>query len=230
MRRFLEPRLPARGAFQLADDEGRHLVRVLRARPGDEVLVFDGRGREARCRVADVTRDAATLEVVEDTVPRRAARDVVVVTAVPRGERMEWLVEKCTEAGVSAVLPWAAARSVRDRAGASTLRRWRRAAAEASKQCGRADVPEVADVLPLDDALAAVRGRLLLVADPASADDPAAARGTASRIAAVVGPEGGFEPGERASIAAAGAVPFGLGPLILRIETAAAVAVHRLAN
>lgn len=222
--------MPARGTFGVTGDEGAHLVRVLRARPGDVVLVFDGRGREAVCRVTAVTRDGATLEVVEEHAPRRVLRDVMLLTAVPRGERMEWLVEKCVEAGVTAVVPWAAARSVRDRAGGSTLRRWRRAASEAAKQCGRADVPDVADVVPLTDALARAHGRALLLADPAATATIESVRADADRVAVCIGPEGGFEPGEDAEIRTAGARPFGLGPLVLRIETAAAVAVHRAAN
>lgn len=229
MRRFHDPALPPRGAFLLAGDEGEHLARVLRARPGDEALVFDGRGREALCRVTAVSRDGVTLDIVRDTEPRRPLRDVQIVTAAPRGERMEWLVEKCVEAGASSIVAWAAARSVRDRAGASTLRRWRRAALEASKQCGRADVPVVSDVLPLADALALTTGRTLLVADPEATATVEAARGESMRVAVVVGPEGGFAPEEREAVSAAGARAFGLGPLILRVETAAAIAAHRAA-
>jgi 16S rRNA (uracil1498-N3)-methyltransferase len=231
VRRFHHPDVPASGSFPLPGDEGEHLVRVLRARPGDEILVFDGRGREVRCRVVTAERRAdPVIEIVGESVARRPRRDVVVCTAVPRGERMEWLVEKCVEAGASAIVPWAAARSVRESAGANTLRRWRRAALEACKQCGRADVPDVADVVSLGDALGRVRDRVLLVADPAASQDVESARDGASRTAVFVGPEGGFEPAERAEIGAAGARPFGLGPLVLRIETAAAIAVHRAAN
>lgn len=231
MRRFHHADLPASGPFALAGDEGEHLVRVLRARPGDEVLVFDGRGRECRCRVvAAERREDPVLEVVAATEPRRAERDVIVCPAVPRGDRMEWLVEKCTEAGASAVLPWAAARSVRDHAGASNLRRWRRSALEACKQCGRADVPDVADVAPLEDVLRAVAGRRLLVAAPGAETSPIAACAESRSAAVVIGPEGGFDPREEAALAAAGAVAVGLGPLVLRIETAALVAVHAIAS
>ena len=229
MRRFHHPGLPAQGAFTLDGDEGAHLARVLRARPGDEVLVFDGRGRMCICRVTETRKDAASLDVVSEVQAPRPARDVLLLTAAPRGDRMEWLVEKCVEAGVSSVVPWAAARSVRDRAGGSTLRRWRRAALEACKQCGRADVPEVSDVVSFDAALRLAAGRVLLVASPGAAQSVEDARGAAEAVALCVGPEGGFSPEEEAALGGAGGRAFGLGPLVLRIETAAAFAVHRAA-
>lgn len=230
MRRFLHAALPDRGTFVLGGDEGAHLARVLRAREGDRVLVFDGRGREAVCRVTGAGRGEATLEVEAPHEPRRPVRDVLLCTAVPRGERMERLVEACVEAGASAVVPWAAERSVRDRAGENALRRWRRAALEAAKQCGRADLPSVSDVVSLADAVRGAADRRLLVASPGASAAIADARGAATRLAVFVGPEGGLAPDEERLLREAGAIAFGLGPLVLRIETAATVAVHAAAS
>jgi 16S rRNA (uracil1498-N3)-methyltransferase len=235
VRRFFASHLPATGTFVLGGEEGTHLTRVLRAREGEEVLVFDGRGREARCRIAAARKDEADLAVVEDTSPPRAMRDVLLCTAVPRGERMEWLVEKATEAGATAIVGVAAARSVRDRVGPNNLRRWRRAALEAAKQCGRADIPEVSEIVELADALARCEGRLVCVALPGSAVTLDALLATspgpaAARVAVFIGPEGGFEPEEEAALRGAGALPFSLGSRILRIETAAAIAVHLAAR
>ena len=224
--RLLVPGLPAKGTVRLPDDEGAHLARVLRARPGDTVRAFDGRGREAECRVVEVARSGALIEVVRDVDAPRPAREVVLATSIPRGERMEWLVEKATEAGVASVLPLAARRSVRREAGANEARRWRRAAAEAAKQCGRATVPEVTDPLSLADAIARTSDCVRLVGAPGAATPLAAALPQRVRVALFVGPEGGFDPEEEQALAEAGAAPFGLGPLVLRIETAAVVAVH----
>lgn len=232
MRRFFAAHLPREGTFVLDGEEGSHLTRVLRARDGDEVLVFDGRGREARCRVAAARKDEAQLIVLEERTPPRPRRDVLLCTAVPRGERMEWLVEKATEAGASAVVGVAAARSVRDRVGPNNLRRWRRSALEAAKQCGRADIPDVSEIVEIPEALARCAGRALFVALPGAAatlDELLLAHdrgGRAAPVAVFVGPEGGFEPEEESALRAAGAVPFSLGTLILRIETAASIAVH----
>jgi 16S rRNA (uracil1498-N3)-methyltransferase len=224
VRRFFAPHLPAAGAFRLEGEEASHLVRVLRARAGDEVRVFDGRGREAVCRVTDATKEAAQLEVVTEVDAPRARRDVLVLTAVPRGERMEWLVEKCVEAGASGIVGVAAARSVRERVGESNLRRWRRAAVEAAKQCGRADVPAVDGIVTIEDGIARAKGRAIYVAAPGAERTLDDSLGPSDRIALFIGPEGGFEAAESEQIAAAGARAFTLGPRILRIETAAAIA------
>jgi 16S rRNA (uracil1498-N3)-methyltransferase len=224
--RLLVPALPASGTVRLPEDEAAHLARVLRARPGDTVRAFDGRGREAECRVVEVARTGALVEVVRDVLAPRPAREVVLATSVPRGARMEWLVEKATEAGVASLLPLAARRSVRKEAGANEVRRWRRAAAEAAKQCGRATVPEVTDPLPMAEAIARTADCVRLVGAPGASATLVAALPARGRVALFVGPEGGFDAEETQALAEAGALPFGLGPLILRVETAAVVAVH----
>jgi len=230
VRRLHVPDLPAAGDVRVGGDEGHHLVRVLRARAGDRFRLFDGRGREVLAEVVGTGRRDALLRIVEEVVPRRPARDVLLCTAVPRGQRMEWLVEKCTEAGVGRVLPLVTARGVRDDASANVLRRWRRAAVEAAKQCCRADVPDVAAPVPLDDALAACAGRALLVLDPAAGTPLEDALPAAGPVALLVGPEGGFDDDESRRAAAAGATGVRLGPLILRVETAAVLATHAAAR
>jgi 16S rRNA (uracil1498-N3)-methyltransferase len=209
---------------RLEGDEGGHLVRVLRARPGDAVRVFDGCGREAACTVVEVDRKGASLEIGEDVATARPKRRVILVTAIPRGERMQWLVEKSVEVGVARILPLAAARSVRKAAGDGSVRRWARAAVEAAKQCGRADVPDVEQPLSLEEALAATEGVVRTVAVPGAAGRLDDAVRNVDSVVVFVGPEGGFDARESALLAERGATSFGLGPLILRVETAAVVA------
>ncbi len=230
MRRLLVPDLPPSGTAVVRGDEAHHLARVLRARVGESFALFDGRGREVVAVVESVGGSGVTLRIAGERDPARALRAVTLATAVPRGERMEWLVEKCTEAGVARVLPVAAARSVRDRASANVLRRWRRAAAEAAKQCGRADLPEIDEPRPLAEVLAATSAAARLVARPGAAAALADVLRGRADVALFVGPEGGFEPSEEAQLAAAGAHAFSLGPFVLRIETAALVAVHAAAS
>lgn len=228
--RLLGPGLPASGRWTLEGDEAHHVVRVLRARPGDAVNVFDGAGREAACVVAAVHRDAVELDVVREIASPRPSREVVLCAAIPRGERMEWMVEKCVEAGVARILPLAADRSVRKEAGPNAIRRWRRAAAEAAKQCGRADVPDVGEPVSLEEALVLTAAAVRLVADPSASariEDVVPASGA---VAVFVGPEGGFGPAESSALRETDARPFGLGRLILRVETAAVLAVHRTAT
>jgi len=228
--RLYAPELPAAGRVRLPDEEGAHLVRVLRARPGDVVRLFDGAGREVECAVVEAGKGGAVVELRRDVDAPRPAREVVLVTAVPRGERMEWLVEKAVEAGVAAIVPLAANRSVRKEAGPNARRRWGRAAVEAAKQCGRAVVPDVAEPTTLADAIARTSGALRLLAAPGATARVADLVKADGPVAVFVGPEGGFEPDESRALAEAGAAPFGLGPMILRVETAALVAVHLAAN
>jgi 16S rRNA (uracil1498-N3)-methyltransferase len=216
--------------LRLPDDEGHHLARVLRAREGDVVHVFDGAGRERAATVAAVGKGGVLVDLGPEIPAPRPAREVVLCTAIPRGERMEWLVEKAVEAGVARIYPIAADRSVRKETGENSLRRWRRAAIEAAKQCGRADVPEVTEPMALRDAALRSGDGVRLVATPgAAAKIPDLASG-ASRVILFVGPEGGFAPGEQDEIERLGARRCDLGPLVLRIETAAVVAVHLAAN
>ncbi len=221
--------------FVVEGDEAHHLVRVLRARPGDLFGVFDGAGREVEAEVVSADRRTVTLRVLRELASRTPARDVVLCTAIPRGQRMEWLVEKCTEAGVGRIVPLVTARGVREGASANQQRRWARSALEAAKQCGRADVPVVDDPMSVTRALAGVTlagvtERSLLLADPNSSAALGACLVEAGPVALFIGPEGGFDDAEHAQIVAAGAMPFALGALILRVETAAVVAVHAAAQ
>jgi 16S rRNA (uracil1498-N3)-methyltransferase len=228
--RLYAPGLSATGRVRLSDEEAGHLVRVLRAQPGDEVRLFDGAGREALGVVVETDKRGAVVELLRDVDAPRPAREVVLVTAVPRGERMEWLVEKTVETGVAAIVPLAAHRSVRKEAGPNAVRRWRRAAVEAAKQCGRADVPDVAEPTSLADAIARTSAASMrLVATPGASARLRDVDPTRAPLAVFIGPEGGFDAAESGALADAGATPFGLGPMILRVETAAVVAVHRLA-
>lgn len=228
--RFLVPGLPSAGRVALPDEEGRHLSRVLRARPGDAVRLFDGLGREVECVVVEAGKSGALVEIRRDVEAPRPTREVVLCTSIPRGDRMEWLVEKAVEAGVGTILPLAAERSVRKDAGPNSIRRWARAAVEAAKQCGRASVPEVAEPMELADAIARTADATRVVATPGAGARLGDLLRAAGPAAVFIGPEGGFEPAETALLGAAGVSPFGLGPLVLRIETAAVVAVHLAAN
>lgn len=216
----------------------RHLSRVLRARPGDKVTLFDGHGGEADAAILTIERDQTTLslgerrQVAVPTGPR-----VVLLQSLARGEKMDWIVQKTTELGVHEIVPIAAGRSVaRLPAGEAAPRqaRWQKIAQEAARQCGRADVPVIAAPRPLAEALAGAgaapdcrrlalwegsRGRPLRAA-LVEKSAPALAI-----VNLLVGPEGGFAEEEIAAAAQSGFEIVGLGPRILRVETAAVVAV-----
>jgi len=229
VRRLFVPRARLGGArAALEASEAHYLTAVLRLAPGEVLEVFDGEGGAHEALLAG---DAAglTLELgPRHDAPAPAAK-VHLAFALARGERCDLAVQKATEVGVARLTPFQAARSVvkLDAArGAERARRWQRIAAEAARQCGRADVPVVDAPGTLAAALAAAPPgfRTLLFYEAggepvAEAVDPAA---TGHLL--VVGPEGGFTPEEVAAALAAGARLASLGPRILRFETAAIVA------
>ena len=215
------------GQARLGTDEARHLSRVRRVEVGDRVALFDGLGRSAVAQVREIGREGVKLIIVEETVADRTPTGAIVLaSAVPKGDRFDWLVEKATELGVTRLVPLVTERSVVDPRSAK-LDRLRRLVIEASKQSGRNRLMDVDPPTPLAAWLGkAVEGVAAhYLADPSGGrlvDDPRPrlVRG----IAVMVGPEGGFSEAEVESAKLAGYRPITLGPTILRVETAALAA------
>ncbi|HET6150802.1 MAG TPA: 16S rRNA (uracil(1498)-N(3))-methyltransferase [Polyangia bacterium] len=238
MRRLFVPREQWIGSRAVVDgDAHRHLTRVLRARPGDALCLFDGQGGEIDAVVETIERDRTTLSL---GAPRAAAivagARIVLLQSLARGERMDWIIQKTTELGVTRVVPVAAERSVARLSAAEAparRARWQKIAREAARQCGRADVPDVGTPVALAGALedsraelAAAGGAGFALWEGSRGRPLRVALAVAPRaVALLVGPEGGFTDGEIAAAEAAGFQVAGLGPRILRVETAAVVAV-----
>lgn len=205
----------------LAGEEARHLTRVLRARVGDEVIVFSGTGCEWPARVTHVARDAVALEVGTARVDPPPLVSLALAVALPKGDRQKWLVEKLTELGVGRLVPLQTQRGVAE-ATPAVLDRLRRTVIEACKQCGRNTLMELgAPMTPAELVAGASAATRLVLATP---DGPALAtddRDHTSSTLGLVGPEGGFTVDEVAIFRAAGAWPARLGPHVLRVETAA---------
>lgn len=210
----------------LTGEEHRHVGRVLRGRVGDTLTLFDGAGGEVEGRIARVERDTIDVELGARRQVAGPATPLTLLVAVPRGPRMDFLVQKTVELGVARIVPVIAERSVaRPDAEAGRVARWDKIAREAARQCGRADVPAVAPPVPLAGALAdgALPPRRLALFEGEKARSLRAelAGAAPAPTALLVGPEGGFSAAEIAAARGAGFVPVGLGPRILRVETAA---------
>lgn len=225
--------LAAGGELRLTGDEGRHAVRVKRLGLGEAVLVSDGAGTVLECTVAALLPDGLRLAVRERRAEPVAQPRLVVVQALPKGDRAELAVEMLTELGVDEIVPWAAARSIAQWSGArgeKALEKWRRTAREAAKQSRRARVPAVAALASTADIVARLRaadGGLVLhedAVDPLRAVIPPAA----GEVVIVVGPEGGVSPDELAAFVAGGARAVRLGAPVLRTSTAGAAALSVL--
>ncbi len=214
-------------------DEARHALAVKRVRPGEAVGLFDGAGHVAEATVVNNTlswtkpskhRDQLHLEVGEIRYTSPIQPSVTVCSATPKGQRVDEMVEGLSQAGAAAWRPMRTARGVVDPREAK-LERLGRISRESAKQCGRAWIMRVEPELTFDGALAAFP--LVLVADATGAsvlDGPMRERiRAAERVGLLVGPEGGFAPEELELARQRGAAVVRLGPLVMRIETAAAV-------
>ncbi|GGM53047.1 ribosomal RNA small subunit methyltransferase E [Longimycelium tulufanense] len=231
---FLVERLPAGTSTVLDGPEGRHAATVRRLRPGEELLLSDGRGGLAHCVVGTAEQDSLGLDVTRTWTAPAPQPGVVLAQALVKGDRGELAVELATEAGVDVVLPWRAARCVvrwdDGPRGAKALARWRSTAREAAKQARRAWLPEVAEPVStkgLAEAVRAAAGALVLH-EAATTSIGQARLPTEGDLLVVVGPEGGITEAELAALVEAGAQPVRLGPTVLRASTAATVALGAL--
>jgi len=224
---FLLDPLPPGDLVVLDGDEGRHAAQVKRIGPGEDVLVGDGHGAIASCTVEAVAAERLTLRVrVRRTEPQPDPR-VVVVQALPKGDRAELTVELLTELGVDEIVPWAASRSIGQWRGTKSLAKWRRTAAESAKQSRRAWVPDVRDLASTADLAAQAAGALVLH-ESAAARLADVALPDSGEIVLIVGPEGGIADDEIAGLTEAGATPVRLGGPVLRTSTAGAAALAAL--
>jgi len=212
----------------LQGEEHRYLVRVLRVQSGDTVDLFDGRGVEVGATVTRVgPRDLALALGERRRMPLPDAPPVTLLQGLPRGERMDLIVQKATELGAARVVPVRTSRSATGQQ--ARLDRWERIAREAARQCGRPELLEIAPLLSLAEALdglAAGGARVVPWEEAPSAPALQAlvpARPTA--VAVLIGPEGGLTREEVAQATGAGFEIATLGPRILRTETAAIAAL-----
>ena len=220
----------AQGArVTVAGPAAAHARRVLRLEPGDPLTLFNGDGDDYPSRVVGFGRGTLEAEV-EGRRPARAESPLAVtlVQGIARGERMDLLVQKATELGVSAIVPVATARSV-VRLDADTRRRklahWRGIAVAACEQCGRARIPAIAEPTSLAERLRAPGAGVRLQLSPDAEHSLAAAAQGLESVEMLVGPEGGLEDVEREAALAAGYRACRLGPRVLRSETAAIAAL-----
>jgi 16S rRNA (uracil1498-N3)-methyltransferase len=211
----------------LAGSEAHHLLHVMRAKPGDRVVLFDGSGAEFVAEVARLERSEVRLTVVErHAVDRESPRRITLAVALPKGDRQRWLIEKATELGAARVIPLRCERAVAE-PNEKALARLRRAVIEASKQCGRNRLMEIAEPVDFDALLESTPDApCRLIAQPGGSSLEVAT--LPDEAICAVGPEGGFTDAELQAAAASGWQPIGLGARILRVETAALALLARL--
>lgn len=248
-------------ADTLVLDQRQHhyLNQVLRLRAGDELSVFDGQGRRYQSSLLEINRKQAVISRpvrLPDNTSAPAVR-LQLVQGIARGDRMDWAIEKATEAGVAAIFPMAADKSpvrLSSERAHNRQAHWQRIAQAACMQCGQDTVPDILPVGDLESVLAALRGenpgaangdQLLqlapdasqslaawageqaALADPARLTNDSTPRSRAC-VTVIVGPESGFSPSEDERLNQAGVHRVRLGPRILRTETAGIAALSIL--
>jgi len=224
-RLFVADPLAAGASVRIEGNPAHYLARVMRAQPGDIVILCDDVTGEWAARVADVGKRDVVLELAELLRPREAVPDLWLCPALLKKDRFDLVLEKATELGAARIQPLLTRRCVADKL---NLDRARAITTEAAEQCARTALPQLADPVKLDALLGDwPAGRVLFFADENGGEPAAAAfAGHSGPAAILTGPEGGFDEAERAAIRAHPAArPITLGPRILRGETAALAAL-----
>jgi 16S rRNA (uracil1498-N3)-methyltransferase len=229
MSRFYVNKESVKGnSIHISGREAHHILDVMRLKLLDEVIAFDGSGKEYIGIVKKANRKSLEVEI---TRIRDAARKdnhiVTLIQAIPKKEKMDYICEKATELGVSSIIPVTTKRTVPDWSEAkktSIVERWRRITHEAAKQCGRLDIPDLAPIMPVEEAIKAVDGYdLRLIAalnDKAIGLKNALRSAKGAKKAIAIGPEGDFTAEEIAAAVKSNFLIVNLGPLILKSDTA----------
>lgn len=226
MPRFFVDQQPQDGMLTLTGENAHHAGRVLRLRVGEPVTLCDGAGMDFDCTVEAVEKESVTCRVVSchaaDTEPKQS---ITLFMALPKGDKMEFIVQKAVELGVSRIVPYLSKNCVsRPDKTEKKVERWRKIAAEAAKQCGRGRLPEVAAVVPVAEAITqAAESETALFFyenEKQTGLHDALAGGVRDTVSLMVGPEGGFDPAEAKAAVDAGLRSVSLGTRILRCETA----------
>ena len=240
-RAFCSPSTTEPAEILLSPEESHHLVAVNRAKAGDTVVAFDGRGAEWICELTGERKSGATLKVRFHQKAKPLQYEITLGQALPKGPSMDSIVRKATEIGAVRIVPLESERTQvhldADRSD-KKIDKWQTAALEAAKQCGNPFLPEVTPVQKASAFMETARGydlKLIASLQPGAQSLKTvltafrSARDRApSKVLWLIGPEGDFTPAEMSLAKSAGFEPITLGPLVLRCETAATYALSVL--
>ena len=235
---FAEPSRIREGQAVLEGADVNHMKNVLRMRQGEEVKISDGEGKVYRCRVGAYEDGRAVLDILEELeTDTELPSEIWLFQGLPKGDKMDWIVQKAVELGVYRIVPFRASRSVvklDEKKAGKKCGRWQTVAKGAAEQSGRGVIPEVGQVQDFREALRTA-GSLNRILIPYELE-----RGMAETVKVIediapgqsvgifIGPEGGFEKEEIELAVQHGAVPVSLGKRILRTETAGLTALSIL--
>jgi 16S rRNA (uracil1498-N3)-methyltransferase len=230
---YVDAPLAAGTRVTLEGGAARHVTRVLRLRVGEALTLFNGSGGEYAARIEQSQGGRVAVAIGEPrAIERESPLALTLAQGVSRGERMDLVVQKATELGVSGVVPVLSERSVVRLTAQQAERRlnhWRAIAVAACEQSGRNRLPAIASPVPLKDFLRTnTDGSMRLLLSPAATATLADLPRLVSAVTVLIGPEGGLAEAEQDASVAAGFKPVRLGPRVLRTETAAITALALL--
>ncbi|MBR5236223.1 MAG: 16S rRNA (uracil(1498)-N(3))-methyltransferase [Clostridia bacterium] len=212
-----------------------HLIKVLRANIGDSITICDGEGTDYEATIASFNRDEVHVDLLRSAACLNEPKTkVTLYQGLPKQGKMEWIIEKCVEMGIDAIVPVQMERSVVQLSAEQAvkkLERWQKTAEAAAKQCSRGKIPEVHMPIRLYDITKDITPEFLLLlyeGECSQSIKQALTGNKAGSVGIFIGPEGGFAPEEVVHLEALGAQSVTLGPRILRTETAGLVALSVL--
>ena len=212
----------------ITGDDVKHISKVLRLRTGDEITVCDGAGTDYECEISEISADRVSADVSE--IHKNCAESEICLTlyqGITKGDKMDYIIQKCVELGVSKIVPVLTKRAVsRPLDGDKKIIRWQKIAAEAAKQCGRGMIPEVGKICTFEETINfAAEDKSSLNLMPYECERERHLREALNTykgkiVNVFIGPEGGFDDSEVGIARAKGFKTITLGPRIMRTETA----------
>jgi len=213
-------------------EESRHAVQVLRMRGGENVVLLDGQGGVYSAQIEKADAAGVTARILEQLPSRESETDITLYQGMPKADKMEWIIQKCTELGVKTFCPVMFSRCVKEmgKNPEKILNRWSRIAREAAKQCGRGRVPEILPPISAKELYQRLKEHELSLTAWEDAEGTRIAHvlENARDVALVIGPEGGLDEGEVEAMKQSGCRVVTLGSRILRTETAGMAAVSSI--
>ncbi len=224
--------LAAGRVVTLPDSAAIHLARVLRLKPGDPCLLFNGDGNDYAARITVLGKREVRAQIDSSCeVDNESPLAITLVQGIARGDRMDWILQKSTELGVHAFLPTSSERSevrLEGERGDKRVAHWRSVVIAACEQSGRARVPAMSPPQPLQRSLSGLDVEARFILDPKASRSIADLDSPGAACVLAVGPEGGWSPRDRTMMEAVGFTGLRLGPRVLRTETAGLAAIAAL--
>ncbi|MBW2636519.1 MAG: 16S rRNA (uracil(1498)-N(3))-methyltransferase [Deltaproteobacteria bacterium] len=229
--RIFSPEILNEGRLlELERENSQYIQNVLRLRKGDLISLFDGRGSEYAAAITELSEGNITVEIGAKKNARLPALKITLAQSLPKGSKMDFIIQKSTELGVDRIIPFISSRSIprlSENKALERRKRWERIAVEASRQCGRAKIPEVTTIATFEEMLNLREEEslgILLWEDESERGIKEILRdercGDSENFFVIVGPEGGFLKEEAEKAVARDFISATLGTLILRAETA----------